>query len=56
MYTTVNEDGILNNYATEPQMYYAEYPAIWQQRKYVFQSCAALLFVTAVVLVALGVS
>jgi hypothetical protein len=56
MYTTVNEEGILNNYATEPQIYYAEYPAIWQQRRYVFQGAVATIFVTALVLVAFAVS
>jgi hypothetical protein len=56
MYTTINEDGILNNYAAEPQVYYAEYPAIWQQRKYVLQSMFATLIVTTLVLVAFSVS
>ena len=56
MYTTVNEDGVLNNYATEPKMYYAEYPAIWEQRKYVVQGVFASLIVTTLTLVALGVS
>lgn len=56
MYTTINEDGILNNYATEPQMYYAEYPAIWEQRKYVVQGIFGSLIVTALVLVALSIS
>ena len=56
MYTTVNEHGILNNYATEPKMYYAKYPAIWEQRKYVVQGVFASLIVTALVLVGLSVS
>ncbi|MBD2163366.1 ssl1498 family light-harvesting-like protein [Calothrix membranacea FACHB-236] len=56
MYTTINEDGVLNNYATEPQMYYAEYPAIWEQRKYVIQATFATLIVTTLVLVGLSVS
>ncbi|QLE56361.1 photosystem II assembly protein Psb34 [Nostoc sp. TCL26-01] len=56
MYTTINEDGVLNNYATEPQMYYAEYPAIWEQRKYVVQGVFATLIVTTLVLVALSVN
>ncbi|MBW4564422.1 MAG: ssl1498 family light-harvesting-like protein [Mojavia pulchra JT2-VF2] len=56
MYTTINEDGVLNNYATEPQMYYAEYPAIWQQRKYLLQSAFATLIVSTLVLVAFSVS
>ncbi|MBD2249663.1 ssl1498 family light-harvesting-like protein [Nostoc sp. FACHB-888] len=46
MYTTVNEDGVLNNYTTEPQVYCAEYPAIWEQRKYVLQGVFATLLVT----------
>jgi hypothetical protein len=56
MYTTTNEDGILNNYATEPQMYYANYPSPEQQSRYAFQGAIAGLFVVAVVLVALVAS
>ncbi|MBD2435479.1 photosystem II assembly protein Psb34 [Nostoc sp. FACHB-110] len=56
MYTTVNEDGILNNYATEPQMYYSEYPAIWEQRRYVLQGAVATMFVSLLVLFAVAVS
>ncbi|MBR8832627.1 MAG: ssl1498 family light-harvesting-like protein [Stigonema ocellatum SAG 48.90 = DSM 106950] len=52
MYTTVNEDGVLNNYPNEPKVYYAEYPAIWEQRKYIVQSLFAASFVTALVLIA----
>jgi hypothetical protein len=56
MYTTTDEKGILNNYATEPQLYYAEYPSPEQQNRYLFQGAAAVLFVTSIVLIALGVS
>ncbi len=56
MYTTANENGVLNNYATQPQVYYAEYPAIWEQRKYVLQGVFASLIVTTLVLVAFSVS
>ncbi len=56
MYTTVNEEGILNNYATEPKMYYAEYPAIWQQRQYLLQGAVAAIFVSTLVLFAFVVS
>ncbi|MBD2610312.1 O-succinylbenzoic acid--CoA ligase [Nostoc linckia z18] len=56
MYTTVNEEGVLNNYATEPKMYYAEYPAIWEQRKYLIQGVFATLIVTTLVLVGFSVS
>lgn len=56
MYTTVNENGVLNNYPTEPQVYCAEYPAIWEQRNYVIQGAIATMFVTALVWVAFAVS
>ncbi|MBF2006857.1 photosystem II assembly protein Psb34 [Chlorogloeopsis fritschii PCC 9212] len=56
MYTTTDERGILNNYANEPKMYYAAYPSVEQQRRYAFQAGVAILFVTTIVLVALGVS
>ncbi|MDJ0616721.1 MAG: ssl1498 family light-harvesting-like protein [Calothrix sp. MO_192.B10] len=56
MYTTVNEQGILNNYSTEPNVYYAEYPSQEQRSRYAFQAGLATLFVTALVLVACAVS
>ena len=51
MYTTVNENGVINNYASEPQLYYAEYPSPEQQNRYKFQAAVATLLVTAIVLV-----
>ena len=51
MYTT-NEDGILNNYAKEPKMSYAEYPSLEQQRRYALQGAAAVLMVTSLILIA----
>ncbi|WP_013324147.1 photosystem II assembly protein Psb34 [Gloeothece verrucosa] len=56
MYTTVNEQGHLNNYATEPDMYYAEYPAPYQQRRYLLQGIFATLLVTTLVVVSLVIS
>lgn len=56
MYTTTDERGILNNYATEPQMYYAEYPSKHQQQRYAFQGAVAVLFITAITLAAFAVS
>jgi hypothetical protein len=56
MYTTVNEDGILNNYATEPQMYYAEYPSVEQQRRYVQLGGVAALLISSLILMAVSVS
>ncbi|MDC0833814.1 hypothetical protein CKA32_005540 [Geitlerinema sp. FC II] len=53
---TVSNEGLLNNYASEPQVYYAEYPGLWQQRQYAFQAAIATLFVSTLILVAFGVS
>lgn len=39
MYTTVNEEGILNNYAPSLPIYYAEYPSQEQQRRYALSRC-----------------
>ncbi|NEQ70730.1 MAG: ssl1498 family light-harvesting-like protein [Symploca sp. SIO1B1] len=55
MYTS-NELGVLNNYATEPQISYAVYPSPEQQRRYALIGAIATLFVTSLVLVALAVS
>ena len=52
MYTTVNEEGLLNNYAPEAPIRYAEYPAVWEQRRYMLQGAIAMLFVSALVLIA----
>lgn len=56
MYTTIDENGILNNYATEPKLYYAEYPNQEQQNLYKIQGAIATLVVALVVFVAFGVS
>ncbi|WP_013334589.1 photosystem II assembly protein Psb34 [Gloeothece verrucosa] len=56
MYTTQLDNGIGNIYAAEPQTYYAEYPAPYQQRRYLIQGAIATLFVTTLVLVSLAVS
>ncbi|NEP11815.1 MAG: ssl1498 family light-harvesting-like protein [Symploca sp. SIO2C1] len=53
---TYSSSGILNNYATEPQMYYAVYPSPEQQRRYALLGGYATLFVTALTLIALAVS
>lgn len=56
MYTTVNPEGQLNNYAVEPQMYLATYPSQWQQFRYLQQGAAALALVTTLLFIAWGVS
>ena len=56
MYTTVNETGQFNNYANEPDMYLATYPAPEQQRRYLLQGGFATLLISALMLTALSVS
>jgi len=56
MYTTTDEKGILNNYATEPKISYAEYPSLEQQRSYAIQGAAAALFIALTLLTAFAVS
>jgi hypothetical protein len=52
---TRNEAGQLNNYATEPALYYAVYPSPEQQRQYALQAGFAFLLVSALFLTALAV-
>ncbi len=53
---TVNNEGLLNNYATEPAVYFAEYPTQEQQQNYALQGAIATLLVVAATLVAFAVS
>lgn len=56
MYTTTNPEGLLNNYAPEAPVYYAEYPNQHQKRRYAFQGAIAILLINFLVLTALAVS
>lgn len=57
MYTTTQLDnGTLNNYAVEPKMTYAEYPTVWEQKRFLQQGAIASILVTAIVLISFVVS
>lgn len=56
MYTTVDETGRLNNYATEPQVYLASYPSMEQQRSYLLQGGIATVLVATLMVIATVVS
>lgn len=57
MFTTTQLDnGILNNYPVEPEVYFADYPSLEQQKRYGKQAAVAALFVASLVLLSLGVS
>lgn len=49
---TVDDEGIINNYATEPDTSLANYPSPEQQKRYIFLGAGATLFVA----IALGIS
>lgn len=55
MYTTSTE-GLLNNYAVEPPVYYAEFPTEWQIQRYAFQGAIASLLVALTIFTAISVS
>ena len=54
MYTTYNENGTMNNYAVEPEMYLAVYPSPEQQKQYMQQAACAALLLVSTLLVALA--
>ena len=56
MTTISDEKGVLNNFAKEPAMYYAEAPSSQEQRGYIGWGALALVVVTASVLTAAFVS
>ena len=57
MYTTTQLDnGTLNNYAVEPQMNYAEYPSLYEQKRYIKQAAIATFLVSALVFTSFLVS
>ena len=53
---TVDDEGIINNYATEPDMSEADYPSPEQQKRYVFLGAGATLLITITLLTAFAVS
>ena len=57
MYTTTQLDnGVLNNYATEPEMTYAQAPSLYQQRRYLKLGAIATLFISALIVMSFAVS
>ena len=53
---TVDDEGIINNYATEPNMYLANYPSPEQQKRYIFLGAGAILLVVIALMMAFSVS
>jgi len=53
---TVDDEGLIDNYAVEPDIYPADYPSPPQQRRYVFLGAGAALLVVILMLLAFAVS
>lgn len=53
---TKDEEGLLNNYAIEPDLYPAEYPSSGQQRRYIFMAAGAIVFIAMLLLISFAVS
>ncbi|MFA9202093.1 MAG: photosystem II assembly protein Psb34 [Candidatus Nanopelagicaceae bacterium] len=56
MTTISDEYGIINNFAQEPSMYYAEAPSSQEQRKYLVWGAIALVLVVVSIFTATFVS
>jgi hypothetical protein len=54
--STIDDEGLLNNFAVEPNVYPSEYPSPRQQRNYIFWGIAAALLVASLVLISTFVS
>lgn len=53
---TVDQEGLTNNYAILPEMYYAVLPSPEQARQYAFQAAVAALLVVGLILTSAAVS
>ncbi len=56
MSTTYDETGKMNNFANEPEVYYAVEPTPEQKRNYLIQGAFALLLVTSLALTTFAIS
>jgi len=53
---TVDQEGLTNNYAVEPNMYYAAFPSPEQARQYAIQGLVAATLVLGLILTSFAVS
>ncbi len=54
--STMDDEGLINNFAVEPKVYLAEYPSIHQQRRYIYWGIAATVLIVSLVLLSGWVS
>lgn len=53
---TVDREGLTNNYAVEPDMYFSDFPTPAQARRYAYQGLAAATLVLSLILMSAIVS
>lgn len=53
---TIDREGLGNNYAVEPDMYYSAFPSPEQARQYVLQAAAATLLIVGLLVTSVAVS
>ncbi|MGD2182007.1 photosystem II assembly protein Psb34 [Lusitaniella coriacea] len=56
MQTQQLDNGLFNNYATEPKMYSAEYPSPEQQERYKIQGAIAFLFISTLIFTSIAIT
>lgn len=53
---TIDDEGLVNNFAIEPEIYPSDYPSLRQQRQYMVLGAAAFFFIVMLLLTAVLVS
>ncbi|HHP7243821.1 MAG TPA: photosystem II assembly protein Psb34 [Elainellaceae cyanobacterium] len=53
---TVDQEGLTNNYAVEPNMYYSVFPSPEKARQYALQGAAAALLIVGLIVTSVAVS
>ncbi|SKB15469.1 conserved hypothetical protein [Planktothrix sp. PCC 11201] len=53
---TKDDEGLINNFAVEPDIYPSEYPSPGQQKRYIFLGAGAVLFVVILLMITFSVS
>lgn len=53
---TIDDEGLVNNFAIEPDIYPSDYPSPQQQRQYIVLGAAASFFAVVLILTAVFVS
>jgi hypothetical protein len=53
---TTDDEGLINNFAVEPDIYPSEYPSAPQQKQYIFLGAGAVLLIVILLVITFSVS